>query len=330
MKLTLPYRMTLVLIMAISFSLPALAEETTVVKQTDFHLILGERTWISNGKSDFNIAGAGGVPNVLSELKWAHLHSTVVELSADAFWAKPRIIAKVDVGAGGIGGGQLTDSDYAGNNRTLLFSESVSSVDNNQLWYVNLDVGYRVWISDTEDMRGERRGFVDMFLGYQHWSEKYEASKFVQTQDPFGVIGGTGPFSNQGVGISETFKWDSLRLGGRGQVELLPKLSLRGKAIFIPYTHFTLEDIHHFRSDLAQNPSVKATTDGGWGTQLDIALAYNIWRAVSVEGGYQYWYAESGHGTANVFGSDGSTGQVILNKAHSTRNGVIVGLNVKF
>ncbi len=321
--------MTLVLIVAISSSLPALAEEATVVKRPNFTLIVGERTWISSGKTDFNIAGVGGVPNVVSELKWEKLHSTVAELNAEALWSQ-RIITKLDLGFGGVGGGKMTDSDFLGNNRTVLISESVSSVDDGSLFYVNLDAGYRVWKSDTEDLRGEPRMFVDMLVGYQHWSEKYKASKGVQTQDPFGLYGGIGPFPNQGVGITETFEWDSIRLGGRGQVELVPQLTLRGKVLFIPWTHFTLEDIHHFRTDLAQTPSDKATANGGFGAQFDIALAYNIWKALSVEVGYQYWHIESGSGTNTFFSANGSTQTVPFNKAHSTRDGVIVGLNYRF
>ena len=292
--MTLPYRMTLVLIIALSSSFPALAEERTVEQRELLTLIVGERTWISSGKTDFNIAGSGGVPNVVSELKWNHLHSTVVELNADALWVQ-RIITKLDLGFGGIGHGKLTDSDYMGNNRTLLVSESVSNVENGKLWYVNLDAGYRAWTSDTKDMIGRPRVFIDMLLGYQHWSEKYEASAGIQTQPPF------GPFPDQGVGLTETFTWDSIRIGGRGNVGLVPALALRAKAYFIPWTHFTLKDIHHFRPDLAQNPSLKATTNGGLGGQFDVTLVYNTMEALSVEVGYQYWYTQSGSGTGTFF-----------------------------
>ena len=55
-------------------------QQATVVEEEKFSLLVGGRTWLSAGKSDFNIAGVGGVPNVLSELTWNDVDSTVRDI----------------------------------------------------------------------------------------------------------------------------------------------------------------------------------------------------------------------------------------------------------
>ena len=166
--------------------------------------------------------------------------------------------------------------------------------------------------------------------GYQHWQETYVGTKGVQTQDPFGLIGFVGPFPDQGKAITETFSWDSLMVGARTEIEILPEFSFKGRFMFAPYTHFTLEDIHHFRTDLKQDPSLKAMANGGIGMLLDATLSYNVWRGLSIEAGYQYWDISSGGGTVTfhtvLFGDVDQP----FNEANSRRHGAVAGINYRF
>jgi len=303
------------------------AQQAAVVEEEKFSLLVGERTWLSKGKSDFNIAGVGGVPNVLSELIWDDVDSTVVELSANALFYQ-RWMWSVEVGFGAISGGTLRDLDFFGNNRTFLFSESISTADDDGLFYVSVDLGYRILSWAVRDKKP--RSSLDLLIGYQHWREKYIATKGVQTQDPFGLIGFVGPFPDQGKAITEDFTWDSLRVGARANIEILPKFSFRGRLLFVPWTHFKLEDIHHLRTDLRQDPSSRATADGGFGVLFDATLSYNVWRGLSIEAGYQLWDISSGEGTITARSLIVGDVQEPFNEANSTRHGLIIGINYLF
>jgi hypothetical protein len=302
-------------------------QQATVVEKPDFSLSIGGRAWYSWGKSDFNIAGSGGTPNIISELIWDDVDSIVAEFTADMLF-KDEYILTIDGGFGAIKDGTLNDSDYLGNDRTLLFSESISTADDDNMWFVSVMLGSRVLSWNVRD--NKPRSYLALMIGYQHWTETYVATKFVQTQDPFGLIGFVGPFPDQGKGITEEFTWDSLLAGIRTEIEILPDFAFKGRFMAVPFTHFKLEDIHHFRTDLQQNPSFEATADGGIGVILDATLSYNFWGGFSVEAGYQYWDISSGDGTGTFHTVMFGDVEQPFNEANSRRHGAIAGISYSF
>ena len=180
------------------------------------------------------------------------------------------------------------------------------------------------------DAQGKKpRGTLDLLIGYQHWREKYIATEAVQTKDPFGLFGGIGPFADQGKAITEEFTWDSVRMGVRVRSNFTDKLSFRGKVMFIPWTHFEEEDIHHLRTDLKQDPSFKSTARGGFGVQSDITLSYNVWRGLSIEGGFRFWDIESGDGRQTARALTGDLKSPFPG-ANSRRWGAIIGTDYRF
>ena len=170
---------------------PVFAEdrERTILTRENISLQVGERTWISHGKADRNHADSDGSPDVLSELIYNDVDSVITEFNVNALLYN-RYIFNVDVGIGGISGGKLTDRDYLGDNRTEIFSVSDSTVDDDSMYYVNADIGYRLF--------NKKKSSIDLLLGYQHWQEKYIGTEGRQQ------LGGTlGPFADQGRGISQ-------------------------------------------------------------------------------------------------------------------------------
>jgi len=295
-------------------------QEAPVVETKAITVHIGQRTWLSTGESEFNIAGLGGVPNILSELKWEKVDSTVVEFDANALLFE-RYSLNIGTGFGAIKGGTLRDQDFAGNNRAQLVSDTISTAGDDALFFVNVDFGYRVLTWAVRN--NQPRSWLDLLIGYQHWQERYIAT---QTID---VFPGTRTI-DQGRALTEDFIWDSVRLGARSEIELLPDLSLRARALLIPWTRFQLKDIHHLRPDLLQDPSFAATTGGGVGGQLDATLSYRVWYNLSLELGYQWWRINSGEGTitARTLGS----GQVVqpFNGATTIRHGAIIGIHYRF
>ncbi len=302
-------------------------QQATVADKEKFSLLVAQRAWVTNGNSDLNIAGPGGVPNILSELEWDDVDSTVVEFTADALFFK-RYILSVDIGFGAISGGSLRDKDFLGFDRTLLFSDTISAADNDDLFYVNVDLGYRIlnccpfgfsWAVPDK----KPRGTLDLLIGYQHWRETYIGKKTID------LFPGTRTI-DQGNAITEDFTWDSLRLGTRVNIEILPKFSFRGRLMFVPWTNFDLEDRHHLRTDLKQNPSFETRTRGGFGVQFDATLSYIVWRGLSIEAGYQLWDIRSGDGTITARSLILGDVKEPFNEATSTRHGAIIGINYRF
>lgn len=302
-------------------------EQATVAEEKNFSFLIGARAWLSTGKSDFTIAGPGGVPDVISELVWDDVDSEVGELTAEALFFK-RYVLSVDVGYGAIRDGTLEDRDFLGSGKTFLFSESISIADDDDLYYGNVDLGYRIlsW-AERDD---KPRSSLDLLIGYQRWQETYIATRGFQTQDPFGLIGFVGPFPDQGRAITEEFTWDSLRVGLRANIEDVPNWSLRARLLFVPWTHFELEDIHHLRTDLRQDPSFEATADGGFGVLFDATISYNSPWGLSIEAGYRYWDISSGNGTGTFHTVASGDAQQPFNEANSTRHGVIIGISYRF
>ncbi len=288
------------------------ARKHAVFTSENISIQIGERTWISQGKADRNHADSDGSPDVLSELIYNDVDSVITEFNVNALLYN-RYIFNVDVGIGCIDGGKLTDRDYLGDNRTEIFSVSDSTVDDDSMYYVNADIGYRIF--------NKKKSSIDLLLGYQHWEEKYIGTEGRQQ------LGGTlGPFASQERDISERATWDSLRVGARASIEIFPKLSIKTRLMFVPWTHYELEDIHYMRSSHKKDPSFEAKADGGFGVMSDTTISYNIWKGLSIEAGYQIWDIESGGGTLTARPLNSDSVRTHFNEANNRRQGGIIGV----
>ncbi len=304
-------------------------QQATVVEKTDFSLSIGGRAWYSMGKSSSTDGSPTGVPTRLDELTWDNMDSIVAELTADMLFLDKYILT-IDGGYGAISDGNFVDQDFASiNTAEDLISESRSIADDDDMWFVSVMLGSRVLSWNVRDEKP--KSYLALMIGYQHWTETYVATQGVQTLNPFGLgfIPAPGPFADQGKGITQTFTWDSLLVGVRTEIEILPDFAFKGRFMAVPFTHFNLEDIHHLRTDLKQDPSFESTADGGIGVILDATLSYNFWGGFSIEAGYQYWDISSGEGTTTAFGLTGSA-EIPLLDAHSTRHGAIAGISYRF
>ncbi|MGR3304304.1 MAG: hypothetical protein ACUZ8I_17640 [Candidatus Scalindua sp.] len=295
--------------------------ERNVFTSENISIEIGERTWISYSKSKNNNAASDGSPDIISELIFNDIDSVITEFNINALLYN-KIMLSVDVGFGGIDDGTLTDRDYLGDNRTGLFSVGEATVgdENDNVFYINVDIGYRIF--------DRKRGSVDILLGYQHWEEKYVSTEARQTVDPLNLFG-LGPLANQTRVISQEDSWDSLRVGVRAKIELFKKLSIKSRIMFVPWTHYRSEDIHHQRSDLRKDPSFRTSAYGGFGVMSDTTVSYNIWKGLSVEAGYQIWDIESDSGRMTSRANTGNS-TTRFNEANTTRQGAIIGVNYRW
>lgn len=311
----------LLFILTISPVLFADDREHNVFTSENISIQIGERTWISYGKSDHNHADSDGTPDPISELKYEDIDSVITEFNVNTLFYD-RYIFSVDVGLGGIDNGKMVDRDYLGDGRTELASTSESTVgdENDNVFYVNADIGYRVF--------NKKESSIDLLLGYQHWEEKYVATEARQVYDPLDLFG-LGPLANQTRAVSQEDSWDSLRVGVRAKIELFKKLSIKSRIMFVPWTHYRSEDIHHQRSDLRKDPSFRTSAYGGFGVMSDTTVSYNIWKGLSVEAGYQIWDIESDSGRMTSRANTGNS-TTRFNEANATRQGAIIGINYRW
>ena len=194
-------------------------------------LFIGESTWQSTGDNEWNIAGtrSGGPPNILSELEYLGVESTVVEIYGGI--REGRGALTVAYGFGSMSGGIYRDSDYLRDNRQGIYSLSTGSADGNDwnaLYYWNIEYTYRLITNMPEERFNEL--YLDLLIGYQKWREEITMTNGVQE------VGGTlGPFS--GLNSKYEFIWKSIRIGLEGGRRVLKDFSFRGRVFFFPFTY---------------------------------------------------------------------------------------------
>ena len=276
----------------------------------DASLTLGGRVWVTTGYSTNSTA--------LSELRWRGVDSVVPEVNADFVWK--RFVLMGAIGGGAIKQGVLIDEDFTDTNHDSRFSRTRSDTDDTGLLYINLDAGYRLlkWGA------AEQPGFLDALAGFQYWHERYVAFGVTSA---FPSVVPTLPSSERV--ITQDWNWYSFRLGARTQVPIIAGLSARARAFVIPWSKSVISDTHHKRSDLLHDPSFHDEADGGVGVQIDAGLMYRVWRGLSVEAGFQYWWVKSGEGTSTARTTSGDfDGRLLENKTE--RYGPYVGLQYRF
>ena len=195
----------------------------------------------------------------MSELTWRGVDSPVTEVHAEAVF-RQRLVLQGTMGIGPIIDGTFIDNDYAADDRQNRFSSTRSDATGEALVYFTMDVGFRLvsWAQPHSHVIG----YVQAFTGYQFWTEYYEASG----------ANGTVSIPDDEVVVEETFTFQSIRLGAEAMVPVYRGLALRLRGVYLPWTRSDLRDKHPLRGDLEQDPSFKATAEGGTGTS---------WRAPS-------------------------------------------------
>ena len=287
-------------------------------------LFIGESTWQSTGDNEWDIAGtrSGGPPNILSELEYLGVESTVVEIYGGI--REGRGALTVAYGFGSMSGGVYRDSDYLRDDRQGIYSLSTGSADGddwNALYYWNIEYTYRLITNMTEERFDEL--YLDALIGYQKWREEITMTNGVQE------VGGTlGPFS--GLNSKYEFIWKSIRIGLDGGLPVYKGFSFKGSAIFIPYTEYEGKGIWNLRTDFKQNPSFTHNAKGGYGLQAEAAIAYYLYPAMDIKAGYRYWYIKSGDGDDVTYFSNGSVGITQLNEAVSERQGFFLDIRYIF
>jgi hypothetical protein len=289
---------------------------------------VGERTWLSTGNNEWSIAGTGGSPDILSELEFLDLESTVLEIFGGI--RSDAGALTVRYGFGNMSNGIYRDSDYGSDDRQDIFSLSTGNADGkdwHDLYYITIDYSYRILSKKTENGTTER--FLDFIVGYQNWHEEVTITNGLQVVCvPPNCTGGTGPFA--GLNSHYFVDWKSLLIGLEGSLPLYRGLFLKGNTIFIPYTSYKGEGVWNLRPDFKQNPSFTHEANGGYGVEIDASLGYRIKENFEIEAGYRYWFIKSDEGMDTTFLSSGAISITQFNEAVTERHGAFLELTYLF
>lgn len=187
--------------------------------------------------------------------------------------APNRMFVKGYAGIAWQNGGNLRDEDFPP--AEVPYSSTNSAMRAGQFQYATLDIGYT--LLDTGRFR------LGAYLGYQRYFEKFHGHGCVQTA----ASGMCVPAYDKDLRtLSETGRWDALRLGLTGDVRLTDRVSLRGDLTYMPFATLSAFDNHWMRPEI--NPM--AENGRGYGLQAEAILSYRLTEAWSVGAGARVTY----------------------------------------
>jgi hypothetical protein len=289
---------------------------------------LSAGTWISVGDTRWahDASSNPGLGNPTSKLTYKDVGTNVIDLTGK-FWFSPRVFGRLNGGFAGIGGGRLTDDDFGSEQR--LFSKTTSNVPDNNMYYINADLGGRVREFPNH------RGWLDLFGGYQYWHTEHQAVGIGQVVcDPGAIPGFTcaaaGTSSNEGeTVITNRANWHSVRMGASAEYRLTTRLSLLGTLALIPISVLDNKDVHHLRGDLQQNPSF-SMKGYGVGADVDVGARFMITKNLAANLGYRLYYNRMLSGDLTVHPVAASSESFPLTQFESLRHGFTAGLSLLF
>lgn len=288
------------------------AEEDRTSSRNALSLTVGGRLWATSGNSSRSSSAAGF--DRLSDLRWRGVDAIVPEINADLVWN--RLVVLASIGGGVVKDGVFIDEDFSAAGARI--ARTRSDVDDSHLFYVNTDLGARLF--DWRAPQAVASGYVDVLLGFQYWREHYVA---------FGATGFPAVVGTGVKAIENDYEWRSIRVGARTQVPLYGGFSASLRGYVVPWSSLVIEDIHDLRDDLRRDPSFRDEADGGIGGQVDGAVRYAVTDRLSVELGFQYWVLKSAGGDQTAFTTAGTVRQT-LKDARTERYGPFVGVRWRF
>ena len=246
---------------------------------------VGARYFYSSGRTRYTLGDPFIPGQINSQLIYKNLNSHAGEGFARTDHSSG-FFAKGFVGAGNIFRGTLNDEDFPPG--IDPYSNTVSNVNNGNLWYGTVDAGYNFWKGPTFKVGG--------FAGYNHFREQVNAFGCTQIATNPAICG--APIAGNVLVLSKTENWDSLRIGLNTAVNLNQQWKVTFDGAYLPYVRMSGFDNHWLRPDI--NPLPQSGT--GWGYQLEGIVAYDVSRNFSVGVGGRYWYARTNSGTTQFPG----------------------------
>jgi len=275
------------------------------------HLSSGYRednlNWNIAGKSD----GTG--PNVLSELIWSDITSFQLKGQARILLLE-KIFLRGSFQGGWIVSGQVQDSDFAGDDRTLEFSRSDNSAGHGNVWDISSGIGYRF----ATPFRSGSIEFIPL-VGYSFHKQNLTLTDGFQTIPP------TGPFS----GLDSTFsaRWYGPWLGADLSYAI-DRFIIRASA---EYHYFFYRGLANWnlRTDFAHPTSFRHTAQGS-GVLIRNGIEYIFIDDLRLSLDFEYKNWETNPGNDRTFFANGLVSDTQLNFVSWDSLSLMLGLSRDF
>lgn len=249
---------------------------------------------------DWSISGvgnpAGSEPNILSELEWRDLD--IAQFKAELVGTNSTgVYFRGLASYGWVIDGENQDSDYAGDNRSLEFSRSLSDTNGSSVWDLSAGLGYTIYLGGSGDIRLipiAGISYHQQRLRMRNGNQILWNSANALIYDP-GIVGSAalGPFP--GLNASYEANWSGPWLGIDMQMDLQ-----NGSTLFARVeghqANYTAWANWNLRSDFAHPVSFEHEADGrGWVLELGWrnppSRHYWVW---GVTASLQSWTTDAG------------------------------------
>jgi len=264
---------------------------------------------------DWNIAGdvSGNNPNVLSELNWEDLGIFQVKLDNVSIFRG--IYFRGAVAYGWIMTGDVQDSDYLGDNRTLEFSRSNNSADDGNTLDATVGIGYQFSFGSN---------FLSFapLVGYSHHEQNLTATDGNQTIPP------TGSFAE----LDSTYEteWVGPWIGA----DLVFRMPHEKKyfeefsfqvSFEYHWADYNAEADWNLRTDFAHPKSFEHNADGiGWIVSADWNIFFTSQLGFKMSVNYRAW--DTDPGIDRTFFSDGTAAETRLNDVNWDSYAIMFGI----
>ncbi len=264
---------------------------------------------------NWNIAGGsdGTGPNILSELKWSDLISVELKGLVRAVLLD-RIYFRGSLQGGPILSGDVTDSDFNGDNRTMEFSRSDNASERGNVWDASGGLGYR---SAIPVLSGSLELVPLAGLSFHKQN--------LTLTDGFQTIPLTGSFA--GLNSTYSARWYGPWLGADISYAIAD-LTVRASAEY-HYLFYRGLANWNLRTDFAHPTSFEHTAEGS-GLLITTAIEYALKDHLGVSLDFEYNNWETGPGNDRTFFANGLVMDTQLNVVNWDSTSLMLALSWSF
>lgn len=273
---------------------------------------------------EWNIAGINNNPNILSDLEWDELE--IYQLGADGKViienSKVPFATYLRFGAdyGWIVDGDVRDSDYAGDNRTLEFSRSYSDSDDGDTLDLSAGLGFQFGLFGDRLM-------ITPLVGYSYHEQNLTMKDGRQVVGDGVLVPVAGTLLPE-LDSSYDTEWDGAWIGVDVAWLLGQRLVLEGSLEYHDVDYEGKAD-WNLRDDLAHPVSFKHEADGE-GIVAEMAIRYLLSDSWALNADVSYSRFETDKGDDTTFFSDGTSATTYLNEVEWESFSTTIGVRYDF
>jgi hypothetical protein len=202
-------------------------------------------------------------------------------------------------GYGKIIDGDVRDSDYAGDNRTIETSRSINNADKGHVVNISLSVGPHFKLMEN------RISFIPL-IGYSYHEQNMALSDGLQIL----------PLPMHISGLNSTYEteWRGFLSGFKMNFQFSEKISFQSRVEYHWTNYYAVGD-WNLRTDLFHPQSFEHSANGqGWTAGADIDYLLNEHLSVGFSGAYLNW--DTGAGLDRAYYVNGAVVETRLNKVN--------------